>query len=322
VVAFDKFINSAQIPFSRLYIKLINTEKNMSISPINIQKIGIKPERSLRSSSNNIYKIRKVFINNITSSLLTDDYNKLTKIINNAWEAKIKESSFDYALSNSVQTLINSVRPCVTIENKSVFRIDYTISVKSRDPEYLGISEPTSDSFQKEFSKHTIQVSNCFGASISRVFIYSMKIDNKNEYTIINNLVSKLWNSQNPLNQISTRISYNLSVNGGYYCSTGKNNLTRISIAWVIDKDEPNEIYFNIPNADDLTNLFSSLNIKIYNEIPFKNHSFYLKNFDDKNFKFVPAIIAQAWSKQNQNFDKINFRVSFLEKSASTFSNR
>ena len=143
-----------------------------------------------------------------------------------------------------------------------------------------------------------------------------------NGFTIINNLMSKLWNSLNPLNPISSRISYNMVINNSFYCLTGKNNITRINIAWLIDNDEPNEIYFNSPTVDDLYNLFSSVNIKIYNEIPFQINSLYLKNFDNKNLELISTIVSLAWSMKNQNFDSINFKVSVLEKSTNSFTNR
>ena len=154
VTAYDRFISNSQIQFSRVYLKLVTIDTNMEILPINIQNIGseIISSRSTAVSSNYIFKIRKIFINSITNALQANGYAALEQIISNAWAAKLNNLPIKSTLANNVfTTSVTSVQRYMTTKNRYFFKVEYTISIANRDPEYLGIAEPTDDYYQNSF---------------------------------------------------------------------------------------------------------------------------------------------------------------------------
>lgn len=293
----------------------------MIISPIKIQSTWSKSIGSELKSSNTIYKLRQIFINNLIPDLLDDDFSILRSIIAKAWISNINNFTIESVLYNSVfETRINSVQRCINNAKSFVFRVDYTISIADKDPEYLGINEPTQDEYENAFLDYgpssSVQLCKCFGFQSIRLYISTLGVDIKNQHSIISDLVVRLWNQQNPLHPISSRLSFSLSTIDGYY-SLSKNNLTRIDLAWVVDNDNPNPIYFNVPTEIDLVQLLSSVNIKIYKEVPFQMFTIYLRSFSDSNAHLLSRLVSHAWSLRNKMFSTIDFEVSIQANSNS-----
>jgi hypothetical protein len=204
----------------------------------------------------------------------------------------------------------------LTSKNQFIFKIEYTISISNRDPEYLGISEPTNDQFQTAFSSTSVKLCNCFGVENIRIYINSLKTADQNSFTIINNLVLNLWNQQNPSYPISSRLNFSLSVNSSYYSSTGS-PLTRIDLAWIMDSDNPNPIFFNVPTAYNVTQTLKSVNIVPYTDIPYQIYTIYLTNFDSSKVNQIALFVSTAWSSTNNQFKASDFVVNVMQQSSS-----
>ena len=295
----------------------------MEILPINIQNTGgvAITSRSTAVTSNYIYKIREIFITSMVPSLSSNGFAGLEQIINNAWAAKLNtQAAIKSTLQNNVFTSsVSSVDRYWTSKNQFIFKIEYTTSISNRDPEYLGISEPTNDQLQTAFSTTSVQLCNCFGVENIRIYINSLKTTDQNTQTIINNLVLNLWNQHNPSNPISSRLNFSLGVNSGYYSSTG-NPLTRINLAWILDSDNPNPIFFNVPNTYNVTQTLKSVNIVPYTDIPYKIYTIYLTNFDNSKVNQIPLFVSTAWSSTNNQFATSDFVVSVIKQSSSAKS--
>jgi hypothetical protein len=320
VTTIGRYVSSSQAQFSRVFFRLSTSDTNMEILPINIQNTGgvAITSRSAAVTSNYIYKIREIFVTSMISSLSSSGFEELEKIINNGWTAKLStQPAIKSTLQNNVFTSsVSSVDRYLTSKNQFVFKIEYTISISNRDPEYLGISEPTNDQLQTAFSSTSVKLCNCFGVENIRIYINSLKTADQNSLTIINNLVLNLWNQQNPSYPISSRLNFSLSVNSSYYSSTGS-PLTRIDLAWIMDSDNPNPIFFNVPTAYNVTQTLKSVNIVPYTDIPYQIYTIYLTNFDSSKVNQIALFVSTAWSSTNNQFKASDFVVNVMQQSSS-----
>jgi hypothetical protein len=319
IVTYNKFISGDNIKYSRVYLKLSTKDTNTDILPINIQSRDSSiAARSAEVTSNYIYKIRKFFIKNVTPDLKNNHFVVLEQLINNAWEANLNKQidklPIKSALANKkFSTTVNSIQRFVTKSNTFIFKVEYIIAIANRDPEFLGISEPTYDYYTNSFtnSQSGIQLCSCFGIENTRLYI-SAKIS---DIDVLNNVATGLWNQLNPTNKISNdRISFKLMTTSDYYTSTA-NDITRINVAWVVDNEDPNSIYFNRPTLDNLSKALFLVNIPTYNDVPYKAFTVYLVNFNESNANLLSNLLSKAWFISNQKFNQIDFSINNIQRS-------
>lgn len=291
----------------------------MEILPVNIQNTGgaAVTSRSAAVTSNFIYKIREIFITTMTNTLEANSFAALEQIINNAWIAKLNtQPALKSTLqSNTFSVSVTGVSRYLTNKNNFVFKVEYIVSIANRDPEYLGISEPTNNQYQAAFTSSGTQLCNCYGVENIRIYFNSLTTNDANTQTIINNIIMSLWNQQNPLNPVSSRLNYTLSVNSGFYTSTGS-QITRLNLAWVMDSDTPSPIFFNVPTAYNVTQTLKSVNIVPYTSIPCQKYTIYLTNFVNSNVDLIPTLVSQAWSSSNTNYVPSDFVVNVITQSS------
>ena len=317
----SKYVSGEQqTKYSRIYMKLVTKDTNVLIPPINIQSSDSAiAARTAEVTSNYIYKVRTIFIENITPELKNQNFGVLENVISSAWDARLAEHIEMLPIKSILTgkkftTTVNSIQRYLSKQDKFMYKVEYIVAIMNRDPEFLGVLEPTYNNYIAAFAsaKTDIKLCSCFGVENTRVYING-KAQAING--VLSNILTSLWNQQNSLNQITNdRISFKFTSNDNYYNQNG-DEISRLSVTWIVDNDDPSQIYFTRPTADAVTKALAAVNLQVYTDIPYKSFVVYFNNFNETNANLIPNLLTKAWQLSNLKYGQADFAISNVQRS-------
>lgn len=294
----------------------------MQILPINIQNSDSTiAARSAVVKSNYIHKMRSICLRGFVLDIQNKSIDQIEQIIGNAWLNSF--NGIINKLANKAQ-LINQpfIASLVTItrqltkQNDFIFKIDYTISIVNRDPEFLGIPDPTYNHFESAFDSSNyfdFKFSNCITNDIQRFYI-NVKSDDKNINGMISNSLTYTWNKLNAQTpQDSGAISFRYLTTGGYYDSI-QQEITRVNLAWLVYQTNPSALYFNLPTINNIIDSFSMNNVIVTSVIPYKLFKVYLNNYTSSYSNSLNEFLTKSWTLANPNYVTSSFLIAKLDQ--------
>ncbi len=328
----EKFLNSYQRKYSKIYIKLVDSfvhsnelQKAISRFILNRQKSAriLIPSSSLLSNGSNItatsnnnydddsllFKLRTIYFKNGLPIYRHDMIN----IIERAWKSKLNVKKFEG--QNGLRVFVNLYEygHYLTNKNEDVYGYRYTISINGEDPEFLGLKEPTFDDFTKEANEENsvVKFCPCVAYESDRLFIViEPKLEQK-----INQILGDIWSELNG-DKLIERISGKFKLRRGYFNPNMK-ELARMSLTWLVDGSNPNPVFFKRPTVSDLMPYLRQQNVTVYDGIPLiskKIEKIVSLNSTDNIGQELKVALMNAWRKANPELKEDLFYITFDNK--------
>jgi hypothetical protein len=282
-----------------------------------VSKLQYFPSQpNARTIQAGLLKVRYLNLKN-TLPIGAIDSIVLGNIINSVWQAQLSNVinsliAGSMLANQQFKSQIESVKRYLTSQSELVYRIDYTVSLANKDPESLGISDPTYKQFQNGFNQQNSPMSYCACESYSygRIYVNLPTKYGQDMETRIPTMVASVWDKLNPnYKQLGNRVRGNFTLNDGFTDANGA-PIARLSYQWQVDGADPNPVFFNVPMSADITTSLLSAGLSSYTSEPYMLYSFYLTNFagsvnkrsSESSSSLLNKVINQAWSTANKNF--------------------
>jgi len=332
IVAMEKFLNSYQRKYSKIYIKLVDSivhsnelQKAISRFVLNRQKSAriLIPSSSLLSNGSNmtttsnnnydddslLFKLRTIYFKN---GLPIYRHNMIS-IIERTWKSKLNAKKFEG--QNGLRVFVNLYEygHYLTNKNEDVYGYRYTISINGEDPEFLGLKEPTYDDFGKQTDeeKSAVKFCPCVAYESDRLFIViEPNIEQK-----INQILGDVWSELNG-DKLIERISGKFKLRRGYFNPNIK-ELVRMSLTWLVDGSNPNPVFFKRPTVSDLMPYLRQHNMTVYDGIPLiskKIEKIVSLNSTENIRQELKVALMNAWRKANPELKEDLFYITFDNK--------
>ena len=350
IVLMEKFLNSNLRKYSKVYVRISGTQNDAKLlrakaRSISKARLFIQPatpysnestseaEALLSSSSlgpavhnsddNLLFKLRTVYFTNglpVYKQAVSD-------ILKRAWSAKLDKKKFES--QNGLRVIVNiyDTAHYLTTKNENVYGFRYTVSINGQDPEFLAVAEPTYAEYERETNADAEKslkfcASNAF--EIERLYISTSKAADFSASAAssvalveekINKILARVWNQLNDVEITGNRALPNNRIVGKSKLETGffsllRQNVSRLSISWLVDGSLPNPIYFKRPSIDDVLPYLTSSGIHVYDGTPLINASLQISSASMlSSLDQLKVGLQNAWRKANPNIRHDYFYV-------------
>lgn len=197
----EKFLNSNLRPFSKVYVKIRDSQSDASLlkakaRSITKSRLFIQPPSSNESMShaaallssgssvaslvhnnddNLLFKLRTVYFKNG----LPIYKRSVVDILKRAWSSKVDKKKFES--QNGLRVIVNiyDIAHYLTTKNENAYGYRYTISINGQDPEFLAVSEPTYAEYARETdadSEKAIRFCSCNAFEIERLYVSTKNV--------------------------------------------------------------------------------------------------------------------------------------------------
>ncbi len=325
VVLMEKFFNSKQKQFAKVYLKItgaseIRTARTMAAGRSSMNQgrrlVYSSPSEqdptarsnhhllaNLAASSSNddlLFKIRTAFFKGAVPVFRQNIVN----ILERTWTSKLDKKQFELQNGLRVLIYIKDVSHYLTNKNEDTYGYTYTISINGQDPEFLGIKEPTFSDFMHQTrleKEKSIEFCPCSAFEIERVYF---RLGSNMTESVFKNklarLLNKVWHDMNADSRerglTSNRVTVKNKLDNSYF-SVQSEKLIRLAMTWLVDGASPNPIYFKRPSIQDMMPYFVNHSLSVYDGIPLINQSLSLSRFNGT--EQIRAGLMKAWQKAN-----------------------
>ena len=332
----EKFLNSNLRKFSKVYVKISGSQYDARLLKAKARSItkaslfqqppvneSLSETAALLSSTasvvhnnddNLLFKLRTIYFKNG----LPIYKQSVIDIIKRAWSSKVDKKKFESQNGLRVIVSVYDVSHYLTTKNENVYGYRYTISINGQDPEFLAITEPTYAEYAHETDmdeEKSIQFCPCNAFEIERLYV-TAKIDSVASMEAkINKILGRVWNQLNDIEITGNRQLQNNRIVGKSKLETGfvsllKQNVSRLSISWLVDGSLPNPVYFKQPSLDDVIPYLSDSGIHLYDGTPLINQSIQIAPQSNIiNLDQFKLGIQNAWRKANPNIRQDYFYI-------------
>ncbi len=318
VVMMEKFFNSKQKQFAKVYLKIsgaaelrnariltkssMNQGRRLVFSSDQEPRSAAHPLLSSLASSNDdlLFKIRTAFFKGAVPVFRQNIIN----ILERTWTSKLDKKQFELQNGLRVLIYIKDVSHYLTNKNEDTYGYTYTISINGQDPEFLGIKEPTFSDFMYHTrleKENSIEFCPCSAFEIERVYFkLSPNMTESAFKSKLARLLNKVWHDMNADSRerglTSNRVTVKNKLDSSYF-TVQSEKLIRLAMTWLVDGASPNPIYFRRPSIQDMLPYFANYSLTVYDGIPLINQSLTLYKYNST--EVVRDALMKAWQKVN-----------------------